>query len=257
MPEMNVAIAVKHLSYSYPNGKVALCDINFEMSAGERIGLVGPNGAGKTTLQLHLNGLLPEVIPDSLKGNEDTSILVDGVPITKPHLREIRRKVGLLFQDPDDQLFCPTVLEDVAFGPLNLGLPKEEILRRTTQALKDVGLEGLEQRGTMHLSSGERKRVCLAGLLVCEPTVMVLDEPTSNLDMRARRRFIEILKTCPAAQLIATHDLELVLELCSRVLVLNHGRIQADGPAREILGQNRLMDENGLEVPLSIVYTSR
>lgn len=258
-PENSVApsIHIERLNYRYPNGTVALCDVSFSIQPREIVGLVGPNGAGKTTLQLHLNGLLPESHPDRLPEGTRTAVTVGGLPMIKPNLREIRRRVGMLFQDPDDQLFCPTVREDVAFGPLNLGLPRAEVERRVAECLKAVGLEGVEQRGTMHLSFGERKRVCLAGVLACEPALLVLDEPTSNLDLRARRRFIQILQSCPAAQLIASHDLELILDLCSRVIVLNHGRIQADGPPAKILSQASFLEQHGLEVPLSLQYGRR
>lgn len=251
------SIHIERLNYRYPNGTVALCDVSFTIQPGEVVGLVGPNGAGKTTLQLHLNGLLPETHSERLSPGATAAITVGGLPMIRPNLREIRRQVGFLFQDPDDQLFCPTVREDVAFGPLNLGLPAAEVDRRVNAALAAVGLEGVEQRGTMHLSFGERKRVCLAGVLACEPSLLVLDEPTSNLDLRARRRFIEILKQCPAAQLIASHDLELILDLCTRVIVLNHGRIQADGPPKEILSKATFLEQHGLEVPLSLKYGRR
>ena len=237
MPESPI-IHIERLNYRYPNGTVALCDVGFSIQPGEVVGLVGPNGAGKTTLQLHLNGLLPETHPDRLPPGSTTPVTVAGLPMIKPNLKEIRRQVGFLFQDPDDQLFCPTVREDVAFGPLNLGLPRAEVERRVAEYLAAVGLEGVEQRGTMHLSFGERKRVCLAGVLACEPSLLVLDEPTSNLDLRARRRFIEILKKCTAAQLIASHDLELILDLCTRIIVLNHGRVIERGTHDELLARN-------------------
>jgi len=170
------------------------------------------------------------------------------------NLPEVRRIVGILFQDPDDQLFCPTVRDDVAFGPLNLDFPRDEVLRRVGESLAAVGLSGFEARSPQQLSFGEKRRVCLAGVLACEPNLLALDEPSSNLDPRARRGLIEILKNCPAAQIIASHDLELVAEQCRRVIVLDQGRIQADGPAREILADEKLMAKHGLEVPLSIQY---
>ncbi|MDB5389716.1 MAG: ABC-type cobalt transport system, ATPase component [Planctomycetaceae bacterium] len=250
-------IQVERLSYRYPNGTMALCDVSFSIQPREVVGLIGPNGAGKTTLQLHLNGLLPETVPDRSPAESATSVRVAGMAMIRPNLKEIRRQVGFLFQDPDDQLFCPTVREDVAFGPLNLGLPRDEVARRVEAGLAAVGLENVGDRGTMHLSFGERKRVCLAGILACQPSLLVLDEPTSNLDQRARRRFMELLKNSQAAQLIASHDLEMILDLCSRVLILDHGRIQADGPTLAVLSNSTLLAQHGLEVPLSVQYGRR
>jgi cobalt/nickel transport system ATP-binding protein len=250
-------IQVERLSYHYPNGTMALCDVSFAIQPGEVVGLIGPNGAGKTTLQLHLNGLLPETTPDRTATGSSTPVTVSGLSMIRKNLQEIRRLVGFLFQDPDDQLFCPTVREDVAFGPLNLGLPRDEVARRVAESLAAVGLEEFGQRGTMHLSFGERKRVCLAGILACEPALLVLDEPTSNLDQRARRRFMDLLKKSKAAQLIASHDLEMILDLCSRVIILDHGRIQADGPSLAVLSNATLLAQHGLEVPLSVQYGRR
>jgi energy-coupling factor transporter ATP-binding protein EcfA2 len=253
-------LRVSHLAYRYPNGHAALTDISFSVGLREAVGLIGPNGAGKTTLLLHCNGLLlgrheptfPMPESSSEAGTAGVPVEVLGMPVVAANLAEIRRIVGFMFQDPDDQLFCPTVREDVAFGPLNLGFPREEVLRRVSESLTAVGLAGFEERNTQQLSFGERRRVCLAGVLACEPNLLALDEPSSNLDPRARRGFIEVLRNCDAAKIIATHDLELILELCERVLVLDHGRLQADGPAREVLANERLMLAHGLEVPLSI-----
>lgn len=243
-------VTVANLSYSYPNGQPALTDVSLRLLPGERVGLIGPNGAGKTTLLLHLNGLLPGPQADGAP----SAVTVAGLPVVKPHWHEVRRRVGILFQDPDDQLFCPTVQEDVAFGPLNLGLTAAEVHARVRDSLAAVGLVGAEERSPHQMSFGERKRVCLAGVLACRPEVLALDEPTSNLDPRARRAFLEILHRCAAAQLIATHDLELVAELCTRVIILDGGRIHADGPAREILTNELLLVRHGLEVPLSVRY---
>lgn len=245
-------LRVCNLSYRYPNGQPALHDVTFDIPAGESVGLVGPNGAGKTTLLLHLNGLLPDAA--ALPSGEDSAtagiaITVGGLPMSRTHLPEIRRQVGLLFQDPDDQLFCPTVGEDVAFGPLNLGLSVDEVKRRVVESLNAVGLAGYEDRGTQRLSFGERRRACLAGVLACQPALLALDEPSSNLDPRSRRGFIDLVKSLPAAKLIASHDLDMIVELCPRVMVLDHGRIQADGPTASVLANARLMAEHGLEVP--------
>lgn len=259
---------IERLRYRYAGGQFALHDVSLEIGVGEVVGLVGPNGAGKTTLLLHLNGLLfgesapaqgtasPRTTPpgQSLPGSP---VQVLGMPVTPRTAPEIRRIVGIMFQDPDDQIFCPTVGEDVAFGPRNLGFPAAEVARRTRSALSQVGLEGFESRSPLQLSCGERKRVCLAGVLACEPNLLALDEPSSNLDPRSRRQLIEILKSCEAAQLIATHDLEMILDLCSRVVLLDQGRIQADGPPREILANAPLMHRHGLEVPLSLQLGGR
>lgn len=261
-------LKVEHLSYWYPTGLRALHDVSFAVGMREVVGLVGPNGAGKTTLLMHLNGLLtgrseprdsrgtgfvqPGLPPVAEVPGHPVEVL--GLPVIAANLTEVRRIVGLLFQDPDDQLFCPTVREDVAFGPLNLGFAREEVLRRVSECLAAVGLAGFEERSTLHLSFGERRRVCLAGVLACEPSLLALDEPSSNLDPRARRGFIELLQRTEVAQVIASHDLELILELCDRVLVLDQGRLQADGPTREVLSNAPLMQAHGLEVPLSIRY---
>src|SRR5262249_7819606 len=188
------------------------------------------------------------------EGEQTVPVEVLGMPVVPANFPEVRRNVGLLFQDPDDQLFCPTVRDDVAFGPLNLDFPQEEALRRVEEALAAVGLSGIDDRPPQQLSFGEKRRVCLAGVLACEPSLLALDEPSSNLDPRARRGLIEILTNCPAAQIIASHDLEMVVELCSRVIVLDQGRIHADGPTRELLSDDKLMARHGLEVPLSIQY---
>jgi energy-coupling factor transporter ATP-binding protein EcfA2 len=176
------------------------------------------------------------------------------MPVIAANLSEVRRIVGLLFQDPDDQLFCSTVAEDIAFGPLNLGFPREEARRRVVESLEAVGLAGFERRAPQQLSFGEKRRVCLAGVLACEPNLLALDEPSSNLDPRSRRRLIDILRGLPAAQVLASHDLEMVLELCDRVIVLDQGKVHADGAARDILANEALMRAHGLEVPLSIQH---
>ena len=236
-------IAVGGLSYRYPDGHDALRDVSFTLAAGERVALIGPNGAGKSTLLLHLNGLLPDRPPST------PAVTVDGLPVAEANLREIRRRVGLLFQDPDDQLFCPTVWEDVAFGPRQLGLREPELSRLVTESLAQVGLAGFEERLPHHLSRGEKRRACLAGLLACDARVLVLDEPTSDLDPRGRRELMALLSRLPVAQLIATHDLEFVVEICPRTIVLDGGRIVADGPTRRLLDDESLMLAHGLERP--------
>ena len=243
------AIRVDGLSYRYPGGQLALDEIAFEVQPGERVGLVGPSGAGKSTLLMHLNGLLPE----SQGETSSAAIEIDGLSVCKSNFAEIRRRVGFLFQDPDDQLFCATVCEDIAFGPLNLGVETEEIKSRISKYLQAVDLAGYEERSTLQLSVGERKRVCLAGILACEPSVLALDEPSSNLDPRARRQLIDNLKNFDGAQIVATHDLDLVVEHCDRVLVIDGGRIQLDGRVDSVLADETLMDRHGLEVPLRLL----
>jgi cobalt/nickel transport system ATP-binding protein len=236
-------IAVRGLSYRYPDGHDALLDVSFTLAPGERVALIGPNGAGKSTLLLHLNGLLPD------RPVSTPALTVDGLPVTEPNLREIRRRIGLLFQDPDDQLFCPTVWEDVAFGPRQLGLREPALSRLVAESLAQVGLAGFEQRLPHHLSRGEKRRACLAGLLACDARALVLDEPTSDLDPRGRRELMALLARLPVTQLIATHDLEFVVEICPRTIVLDGGRIVADGPTRRLLDDERLMLAHGLERP--------
>jgi cobalt/nickel transport system ATP-binding protein len=243
---MSSAIAIQGLRYRYHDGTEALRGVDFEIAPGKCVGLLGPNGSGKSTLLLHLNGILPEKIAG------DGAIRIAGQAITTANLESIRRQVGLLFQDPDDQLFCPTVEEDVAFGPQQLGLSGNELLARVERSLGMVGLSGYGHRATHHLSQGEKRRVCLAGVLACEPTVLVLDEPTSGLDPRGRREFKTLLQGIPATKLIATHDLEWVVELCSRVIVLDGGLVVADGSTTEILNDEALMVAHGLERPHSL-----
>jgi cobalt/nickel transport system ATP-binding protein len=205
--------------------------------------LLGPNGSGKSTLLLHLNGILPE------KPAGDGRVRIDGEAVGPENLESIRRKVGLLFQDPDDQLFCPTVEEDVAFGPEQLGLGEAEVAERVHEALHLVGLPDFGRRSTHHLSHGEKRRACLAGVLACRPSVLVLDEPTSDLDPRGRREFKALLGGLAATKLIATHDLELAVELCTRAIVLDHGEVVADGPTHVLLNDEPLMLAHGLERP--------
>lgn len=242
---MNLAIEVKELSYQYHDGTPALRGISFHVAQGECVGLIGPNGSGKSTLLLHLNG----TFPDGPRGEGTVAIL--GQTVSKENLAIIRRQVGLVFQDADDQLFCPTVAEDVAFGPEQLGLNPTEIDRRMEVAFRHVGLslKDYGSRSTHHLSQGEKRRICLAGVLACQPDILVLDEPTSDLDPRGRREFKGFLRQLRSTRLIATHDLELVVELCSRVIVLDHGMVVADGPVVEILNNEELMLSHGLERP--------
>ncbi len=199
--------------------------------------LVGPNGAGKSTLLLHLNGIL----------QGEGSVRVMGQEVIEPHLARIRAQVGLVFQDPDDQLFSPTVFDDVAFGPLYAGLSEEEVRRRAAWALAQVGLEGYAERVSHHLSLGEKKRVAIATVLSMRPKILALDEPTAGLDPHTRRRLIGLLKELPQTMIIATHDLELVMEVFPRTVILDEGLVVADGPTDELLTDRRLLEAHGLE----------
>ena len=236
-------LEVDRLGYRYPDGHVALEEISFSLRRGERVALIGPNGAGKSTLLLHLNGLLPDRPPAA------PAVRLDDLPLTEANLGEVRRRVGLLFQDPDDQLFCPTVWEDVAFGPQQLGVREPSLSQLVDESLARVGLAGFAQRLPHHLSRGEKRRVCLAGLLACNVQLLVLDEPTSDLDPRGRRELMGLLARLPVAQLIATHDLEFVVEICPRTIIIDRGRIVADGPTLDLLDDEPLMLAHGLERP--------
>jgi cobalt/nickel transport system ATP-binding protein len=261
------AIRVSGLEYRYPDGKEALRGVELIVNAGESVALVGPNGAGKSTLLLHLNGLLPgkgtrggvqghhgDWPTNNGRRGQAPNIWIDGVPVDDRNGPQIRRRVGLVFQDPDDQLFCNTVAEDVAFGPLNLGKTAREARQIALDCLDRVELSGQADRPPHHLSFGERKRVCLAGVLACDPSVLVLDEPSANLDPRGRRRLIQLSHALPCTKLVATHDLEMVLELCPRAILIAGGRVVADGPSRDILGDIALIEAHGLEQPMSLRY---
>jgi cobalt/nickel transport system ATP-binding protein len=262
------AVRLSGLEYRYPDGKDALFGIDLVVARGETVAVVGPNGAGKSTLLLHLNGLLPGKSQRSLthahmagspgpngRGSRRPSVWIEGIEVADKTAASVRQRVGLVFQDPDDQLFCNTLVEDVAFGPLNQGKSTAVARRIALDCLKRVELESSAERPPHHLSFGERKRACLAGVLACEPSVLVLDEPTANLDPRSRRRFIQLIAGLDCTKLIATHDLEMVLELCPRSVLLDAGKVIADGSSREILSDPRLMDAHGLEQPLSLRLT--
>lgn len=240
---MNPAIEIQDLRYRYHDGTEALRGVSFRINSGDCVGLLGPNGSGKSTLLLHLNGILPD------NHGAHGAVRIHGLEATHKNLESIRRQVGLVFQDPDDQLFCPTVAEDVAFGPQQLGLAQAEVKERVRKALAQVSLPDFGPRATHHLSHGEKRRVCLAGVLACEPSVLVLDEPTSDLDPRGRREFKALLRELPATKLIATHDLELVVELCPRAIILDRGVVVADGSTPVLLSDEPLMLAHGLEKP--------
>ena len=247
---MSAAVEVRNLSYRYPGpgSGIALDQISFTVDSEECIGLLGPNGAGKSTLLLHLNGLLPERAP------VEPSIWIEGEALAAASLDAIRQRVGLLFQDPDDQLISATVFEDVAFGPRQLGIDGPILRSLVDFSLGQVGLRGFEGRAPHHLSHGEKRRVCLAGVLACKPRVLVLDEPTSDLDPRGRREFKALLQALPGSKIIATHDLELVVDLCSRVIILDQGKLIAEGPTLALLSNENLMLAHGLEKPHSLLH---
>lgn len=237
---MPSALEVQDLHFSYPDGRAALQGASFSISPGEKVALVGPNGAGKSTLILHLNGVLR---------CQRGEVRVHGKPIRDETLAETRAAVGLVFQDPDDQLFSLTVFDDVAFGPTYMGLPEVEIRNRVSGALRAVGAGGYEGRTSHHLSNGEKKRVAIATVLAMDPEILVLDEPTSGLDPRGRREVMGLLQELPQTMLVSTHDMRLVAELFERTLVIDGGRIVADGPTAEVLANGPLLEDHGLESP--------
>jgi len=231
---------VRGLAYAYPDGHQALYGVDLHVHAGERVALLGPNGAGKTTLVLHLNGILHAGAG---------SVAVSGLPVAKQNLQEIRRRVGIVFQDPDDQLFMPTVRDDVAFGPANLGLKGAALERQVMGALERVGMAEFADRPPHHLSFGQRRRVAVATVLAMEPEVLVLDEPSSNLDPASRRELAEILRGLDVTVLMVTHDLPYAFELCPRSVVLSDGVIVADGETYDVLTDGDLMARHRLELP--------
>ncbi|OGU56859.1 MAG: hypothetical protein A2V66_14645 [Ignavibacteria bacterium RBG_13_36_8] len=237
------AVSIRNVSYSYDDNRKALEDIAFDIYRGETIAFIGPNGAGKSTLLSLLNGVR----------KCDGEIYISGILICKDTMSKIRSLVGLVFQNPDDQLFCPTIFEDVIFGPLNQGLSKEEAAKKVVEALHEVGLPGYESRSSFHLSYGERKLASIATVLAMSPDIIALDEPTSNLDPCHRRKIINWIKRNRNKTIvIATHDLDMVAETCNRVHILNYGKIVTSGKTKEILTNADLLVKNGLELPLSL-----
>ncbi len=236
---MSCAVHAVGVSYSYPDGRPALRGVELHIEHGERVAILGPNGAGKTTLMLHLNGLM----------RGEGSLEVAGLQVEDRTLAALRRRVGLVFQDPDDQLFMPTVVEDVSFGPLNQGLPPAEVERRVGEALAAVRMNGAAERAPHQLSMGERRRVAIATVLAMRPSLLVLDEPSANLDPRARRELLDILEEIDRTMLLTTHDLPMAAELCERAVILADGRIVADAECHELLADSELLARHDLELP--------
>ncbi|GAA1831530.1 ABC transporter ATP-binding protein [Pseudonocardia ailaonensis] len=234
------SLLVRDLLFAYPDGHQALHGVDLRIEPGERVALLGPNGAGKTTLVLHLNGILTA---------GEGGVEVGGLPVERRNLQEIRRRVGIVFQDPDDQLFMPSVREDVAFGPANFGLTGPPLAARVHEALDAVGMAGHADRSPLHLSGGQRRRVALATVLACDPEILVLDEPSSNLDPVARRELAEVLLGLGRTMLMVTHDLPYALQLCPRSVILDDGVVVADGPTETLLRDKALLAAHRLELP--------
>ncbi len=235
-------LELQNVRYRWPTGTEALRGVTFSVQAGERVGLVGPNGAGKSTLLLAMAGFVAA----------DGKIRVAGHRLARGTARDVRRHLGLVFQDPDDQLFMPRVGDDVAFGPVTMGLDAKDVEDRVAESLSAVGLEGCEDRAPYHLSVGEKRRAALATVLAMRPQIMALDEPSANLDPRGRRMLIELLPRLSNTLLLVGHDLDMILEVCRRTLVMDAGRIVEDGPSHELLSNRDLLESHGLELPLSL-----
>jgi cobalt transport protein ATP-binding subunit len=232
------SIEIFNLTFHYPDGHRALDDVTLAVAPGEKIALVGPNGAGKSTLMLHLNGILQPTAG---------TIHLGGLEVVEKNYGQIRAWAGLVFQDPDDQLFSPTVFDDVAFGPLHMGLPPDQVRERVKQALQAVHMEGYDKRLSHHLSMGEKKRIAIATVLAMDPLVLILDEPTAGLDPRARRSLIHLLDELPQTMVVASHDMRLVDELFPRMVIMDGGKIVADGPTPTLMANESLLEKHGLE----------
>ncbi len=242
------ALLVEDLSFAYPDGHQALFGVDLRIEPGARVALLGPNGAGKTTLVMHLNGILGTDSRDNGKGR----VHVGGLEVARGNLQQIRSRVGIVFQDPDDQLFMPTVRDDVAFGPANQGLRGPELQARVDLALSQVGLTDLAHRPPHHLSFGQRRRAAVATVLSMQPQILVLDEPSSNLDPASRRELAEVLRSLDVTVLMVTHDLLYALELCPDAVILDAGHVVATGPTAELLGDAELLDRHRLELPFGV-----
>ena len=237
---MSKYLEISNLTYQYPDGYKALNGISFNLDKGDSLGILGPNGAGKTTLILHLNGIL---------GAMDSSIKLDNMEFIEDNLAQIRKTVGVVFQDPDDQLFMPTVLEDVMFGPKNFGFSDEASMKNAVEALNMVGMNKYQNKAPHHLSFGQKRKVAIASVLASKPQLLVLDEPSSNLDPSSRRELIDILLSLEVSIILVTHDLPMALEICPRSIVVNGGSITQDGVTKELLTNDKIMKENRLELP--------
>ena len=234
-------LQIQDLDFAYPDGHVALRGINLSICEGEKVALVGPNGAGKSTLMLHLNGVL----------GENSPVSIAGISVESKNLPTIRALVGLVFQNPDDQLFSPTVFDDVAFGPLHMGLPEDEVYQRVEEALAVVQMSDLSDRLPHHLSMGQKKRIAIATVLAMRPQILILDEPSAGLDPRARRSLINFLLDLPITMLVSSHDLRMVRDLFPRMIIMDEGKIVADGLTAELLKDEVLLKTHGLECPNS------
>jgi len=236
-------VEFKNVSFRYPDGTEALKGIHFRITHGESVGVIGANGAGKSTLLQHMNGCL---MPTS------GSVTIGDLLLTRKTRREIRRKVGIVFENPDDQLFMPTVFDDIAFGPLNLGMDETHVRERVHEALSMVHGLDLRDKPPHHLSAGQKRAVAIAAVMAMEPDILAMDEPAANLDPRSRRLLITLLKTFSHSKIIASHDLDLILDVCERCIVIKDGKVVADGRSAEILTNRWLLEENNLELPLSL-----
>jgi cobalt/nickel transport system ATP-binding protein len=233
----------QNVRFTYPDGTNALTGVSFRITHGESVGIVGANGAGKSTLLMHMNGfLLPA----------EGAVQIGDLILTKKNRQEIRKKVGMVFQNPDDQLFMPTVYEDVAFGPLNLGFPPDTVSERVHDALAAVGCLHVRDKPPHHLSGGQKSAVAIASVIAMQPDILVMDEPASSLDPRSRRAVINLLKTFSHTKVIASHDLDLILDVCGRCIIIRDGTVAADGVPQELLSDRALMEENSMELPLSL-----
>ncbi|GAA2025777.1 ABC transporter ATP-binding protein [Pseudokineococcus marinus] len=242
------SLLVEGLAFAYPDGRQVLFGVDLAVAPGERVALLGPNGAGKTTLVLHLVGVLGAVAGGTGAGR----VVVGGLELARRTLPEVRRRVGVVLQDPDDQLFLPTVGDDVAFGPANAGLRGEDLRDRVDRALADVALGDVADRAPHHLSQGQRRRAALATVLATDPEVLVLDEPTANLDPAGRRELADVLAALATTQLVVTHDLSFALQMCPRAVLLDEGRVVADGPTRDLLSDDALLRAHRLELPFGL-----